>query len=171
MNNDKTMSEDKDTVVSKLIDKGAEMAFDDDTIANAAQGAVEHVAGAVVDHAAAGFVGVAAENTFNYFVERAVDHVAAPIAPARIAAEAVKDIVLLRKSPDEMGQSVRNKSFNAVVIAGVITGTTAALSGAGLLAIPATIGASYIVANRTSRMYGGIAQGVAWGVAKIFKRT
>jgi|SRR5208337_73991 len=172
MNNDKTMSEVNDTVVSMVIDKAAEMAFPsgDDIIENAVQAAVEHVAGTVVDHAAGGLFSAAAENT--------LDFVAAPLAPARIVGGAVKDMVLSSKSPDEIGQNVRNKSFNSVFIGGMIATTGAVLSGGGLVAIPAGIFASYIVARDTSRIYGGLAQGAAWGVKgaawgvnKIFKRT
>jgi hypothetical protein len=82
MNNDKVVNKCKDTFVSKVIEEGVGMAFqgtDDtmETVAQAVEDAVEHVAGHVVDPAAAGFIGAAAENTFHHFV-------AAPIAPARI---------------------------------------------------------------------------------------
>ena len=122
----------------------------------------------VVDHAAAGFIGAAAEHTFHHFV-------AAPIAPARIVGEAVKDLILSDKSPAEIGKSVEKNSFNALFIGGMITlAAGGALAGGGLLAIPLGIGVSYVVAKDVSRKYGGIAKGVAWGyrgVGKMFKRT
>jgi hypothetical protein len=165
MNNEQTMSKVKDTAVSIVIDKAAEMAFPsgDDVIENAVQTAVENVAGTVVDHAAGGLFSATAENT--------LDFVAAPLAPARIVGEAVKDMVLSSKSQDEIGTNVRNKSFNAVFIGGMIATTGIVLSGGGLVAIPAGIFASYIVARGTSPIYGGLAQGAAWGINKIFKRT
>lgn len=145
MNNDKILSKCKDTLVSKVIEQGVEMAFQgaDDTMENAAQaieGAVEHVAGQMVDHAAAGFIGAAAEHTFHHFV-------AAPIAPARIVGGAVKDLVFSDKSPAEIGQNVEKQSFNALFITSMFTIVPGAIVSGGLLGIPLAVGASYVGAK------------------------
>jgi hypothetical protein len=154
------------TVTSEVIEKGAELAFESgdhtiDIAANAVEYAAEHVAGTVVDHTAAVALGHVAENTFNHYI-------IAPIAPARIAGAAVKDIIFSDKSSDEIGKTVEDSSFKAVFIVGIIS----AVVTNGITVIPLAIPAAYIVAKQVSPMYGGIARGVAWGVrgvAKIFK--
>jgi hypothetical protein len=147
------------TVTSKARDEGAKVTFEggDHTMeiaVHAVEYAVEHVADAVVDHTAAVALGQFAEQSFNHYVT-------APIAPARIAGAAVKDIFFSDKSADEIGQTVKDSSFKAVAIGGVV----AIAATQGLAAIPLAIPVAIYVAKSVAPIYGGI----AWSVAKLIR--
>ncbi|MDD5579781.1 MAG: hypothetical protein PHY16_10945 [Methylobacter sp.] len=155
---DNTMSV-AETVSSKVIDEGAKIAFEGgnhtmEIASHAVEYAVEHVADTVVDHAAAVALGQVAEQYFSHYVS-------APVAPARIAGTAVKEIFFSDKSADEIGQTVKNSSFKAIVIGGIVT----AVASHGLAVIPYAIPAAIYVAKSVTPIYGGI----AWSVAKIIR--
>jgi len=83
-----------------------------------------------------------------------------PMAPIRIAGNALKDIFYSDKTPTEIGKDVEKKAFLPLAI-----GVSLAIVGSGgsLLAIPFALG----YAKLLSPVYGGIAKVVAMGVKVI----